>query len=416
MTPNSTPSKKKRLLIAGLIFSLPLIAIAIAVVSLLPSSKTPPVIASTSSAFNTKLPDPNLKKGEKNKLEIYMQAQQDSLKRKQEVDHDPLTSKTTVTIPIPATGLKNSVTDPFSRPHSVGPPTMTEIQDPNEKKVNDHLQKLYAALNGTDGMGNPKNIPPSSFPNDHMPDDYRTARLKGIMDNLKSADTGINPQLQQISAVLDKVLAIRNPAKPVEPVTPGNAPVNPLVGTTPVAVDNYQDASVQNGFFGLSDDPDSVTRTTTVIKAVIHANQTIVSGAIVKLRLLQDIYIGTARIPANSFIYGPCSLNGERVNIQLTNAIYDGQIYPVQLKVYDGNDGLEGLFVPGAITRDVVKEGMGQNISGLNVGTFDPSLGAQAASAGIETAKNLLSRKVRLVKATLVVGHLAILKGPDTKH
>lgn len=144
--------------------------------------------------------------------------------------------------------------------------------------------------------------------------------------------------------------------------------------------------------------------------AVVHSTQTIVSGAIVKLRLLQDIYIRGQRIPANSFIYGPATITGERITVQLTNVAYAEKIFPIALKVYDAADGLEGIYVPGMITRDIVKENMSQGVSGLTLGTLDPSLGAQAASAGIETARNLLSRKIRLVKATLKEGHLVILR------
>ena len=105
---------------------------------------------------------------------------------------------------------------------------------------------------------------------------------------------------------------------------------------------------------------------------------------------LQPVYLGAVQIPANAFIWGPATISGERVAIQLTNVLYDGKIYPINLKVYDGADGLEGLYVPGMITRDVIKQNMAQGVGGLALGSFDQSLGAQAASAGIETAKDPL--------------------------
>ena len=67
-------------------------------------------------------------------------------------------------------------------------------------------------------------------------------------------------------------------------------------------------------------------------------------------------------------------------------------------------------YVPGAISRDVLKEGAAQNLNTFGVTTLDPTnLSAQAAAAGIQTAKDLFSRKIRLITATLKAGHMAIL-------
>jgi conjugative transposon TraM protein len=415
MQPNNTASKKKRFLIAAGIFLLPIIAIVITVISLLPNKSAAPTNAATPTAFNTHLPEPNLKKGEPNKFEVYVQAQQDSLKRKQEVEHDPyLSPSTAVAATSPST--KKPEQSVFTYRPPLEPTPVPDGQDKNEKKVNEHLQKLYAALNSP-GTSIDKNAIGTSGP-EGKEMNPEALRLQRLMEGYKTADTAMSPQLQQVNAVLDKVLAIKNAEKtPAAGASPANhvAPVTALPVTSVAEGDNLGGSTDnQNGFYGNSEGEDS-TVVSSAIQAVVHKNQTIVSGAIVKLRLLQDIFVGSTRIPANSFIYGPCSINGERVDIQLTNAIYNGQIYPVSLKVFDGTDGLEGLYVPGAITRDVVKENMSQGIGSMNIGTFDPSLGAQAAAAGVETAKTLLSRKIRLVKANLLEGHIAILKNPSLK-
>ena len=85
-------------------------------------------------------------------------------------------------------------------------------------------------------------------------------------------------------------------------------------------------------------------------------------------------------------------MNSERLHVQLSSAVCNNEIYPISLKVYD-LDGLEGIFVPGAITRDVTKEGISQGIGGMGITSLDPSLGAQAAAAGIETAKSSVEQK-----------------------
>jgi hypothetical protein len=79
-------------------------------------------------------------------------------------------------------------------------------------------------------------------------------------------------------------------------------------------------------------------------------------------------------------------------------------------------DGLEGIFVPGAVTRDVTKEGISQGISGMGITSLDPSLGAQAAAAGIETAKSLLSKKVKAIIVTVRAGHRVLLQPAHAGH
>jgi len=45
--------------------------------------------------------------------------------------------------------------------------------------------------------------------------------------------------------------------------------------------------------------------------------------------------------------------------------------------------------------------------------SLDPSIGAQAAGAGIEAAKSLFSKKVKLIKATVNAGLQVLLVGGD---
>lgn len=408
------PSKKirspKKLMVAAGIFLVPIAVLAMVIVALTNRHAKQPVPSTAGSGFNTQLPSPNLPKKERNKLEIYMQAQQDSLKAHQAETNDPFTQSRENPPAPPSTAYKAPAgRSVFSPVPANGAP------DENERKVNDRLQKIYAALGQVPGNSAPQ---PSVHFNP-LPDSStgtpQIDRLERLMGAIQSRDTASSPQLQQVSQVLDKILAIQHPT-----TSPSSKADSTDLGRTSSVTDHPAPPPTDfpspspvpetNGFFGVSDEIDTGTSAATPMMAVVHSNQTIVSGAIVKLRLLQDIYINGQRIPANNFIYGPATVSGERVTIQLTNVTYAGKIYPISLKVYDAADGLEGLFVPGMITRDVVKENMSQGVSSMNLGTLDPSLGAQAAAAGIETARSLLSRKIRLVKATLKEGHLVILR------
>jgi conjugative transposon TraM protein len=420
--------KKQKLLIALPLFLILVAGLFFGGVSIL-KRKAPeaePKMA-TKSAFNTKLPAPDLPAKEKNKFEIYMEAAKDSAKRKEEWEKDPNSKR--FYDPGPTSQVKQPgkfrVTP---SPKSRITPSTTEMIDPNEKKVNDRLQKLYAALNQSatgekQGKQPMMNGAPGQGPFDQP--NPQTAQLENLLQNARSSDTAVDPNLVRAEKVLDKVLDIQHPERVKERLQTGSVTTKPTEYTvTTSQPDTAQTEPVEqdiaapglNAFYGLEQEPDNdSTSNTTTIQAVVHETQTLQNGSTIKLRLLQDIFVGGHRIPANNFIYGQCSVNSERLNIQLTSAVCNDEIYPIALKVFD-TDGLEGIYVPGAITRDVTKEGVSQGISGMGITSLDPSLGAQAASAGIETAKSLLSKKIKAVVVTVKAGHRVLLENPHSAH
>lgn len=71
---------------------------------------------------------------------------------------------------------------------------------------------------------------------------------------------------------------------------------------------------------------------------------------------------------------------------------------------------MEGIYIPGAITRDAAKQASSQSVQDLQLYSMDNSLGAQAATAGIEAAKGLFSKKAKLIKVTVTAGYQVLLK------
>jgi hypothetical protein len=55
-------------------------------------------------------------------------------------------------------------------------------------------------------------------------------------------------------------------------------------------------------------------------------------------------------------------------------------------------------------------------VNGLGVVAADPSLGAQAATAGFEAARTLLSRKIALVRVMEPAGYRLLLKNQKTEN
>jgi conjugative transposon TraM protein len=147
---------------------------------------------------------------------------------------------------------------------------------------------------------------------------------------------------------------------------------------------------------------------------VIHETQTVVNGSTVKLRLVKDIFINGVLIPKDNFLFGTASLNGERLNIKISSIRFHNSLFPVELSVYD-MDGISGIYIPGAITRDVAKQSADRATQGLGLTTLDPSIGAQAANAGIEAARSLVSKKVKLIKVTLKAAYQVLLKDEQQK-
>jgi conjugative transposon TraM protein len=431
MQQTNNKHSKKRLLAALIIFGLPVLIIGLVVLALYNKRPAHANNPSKTGAFNSRIPVTNLGKGQKNKLELYLEAEKDSLRREQQLHSDPYANTSH-----PGSSRDSAATAASRSSTHVSPsatyPSSSAHPDSNEAKVNQHLAKLYAILHSSPPMtGDPTTR--SSVASGTIPDgttDFRSPasptqylppsevdRLQQIESRLHRQDTGTSPQLRQIDALLSKVLAIQHPEQfaaqhPPTLDTPNVYSVSAKATQTDPPRDTPFTTTdgLKNGFYGLSTEDDDTVAIAPTIRAVIHADQTVQTGSVVKLRLLQDIYLKNVRIPKNAFIFGPCSISNERVAIHLSQVQYNGQVFPIDLKVFDGADGLEGLYVPGAISRDVLKEGAAQNLNTFGVTALDPTnLSAQAAAAGIQTAKDLFSRKIRLITATLKAGHMAIL-------
>jgi conjugative transposon TraM protein len=426
MQPQDKKRTKQKFLIVLPLFLIGLAGLIFAGINILKTNAPTPDTKAIAgkSAFNTKLPAPNLPAQEKNKLEVYMQADKDSASKKSDWEKDALNQR--LYDPGPDAANKPTgrpvITKTGKSPLSVSSPA---IIDSNEKKVNDRLQKLYAALNQ----------PVTTAKQDKHPvmGDLRDQRLTGetnpditllehLLQQSHSSDTAIDPNLAHAETVLDKVLDIRYPARVAERertrAVEGTSSINKVTTgpiNTPEDQPPYPEIRLEaSAFYGLQTEAGEDTlKSPSTIQAVVGETQTLQNGSTIKLRLLQDIFVAGHRIAANNFIYGQCSVGNERLNIQLTSAVCDNEIYSIALKVYD-TDGLEGIYVPGAITRDVTKEGISQGISGMGITSLDPSLGAQATAAGIETAKSLLSKKIKAVIVTVKAGHRVLLENPGS--
>ncbi len=150
-----------------------------------------------------------------------------------------------------------------------------------------------------------------------------------------------------------------------------------------------------------------------LFKAEIYETTTVLDGNRVKLRLLEDTWLDGKKIARNSFIYGICKINNERLHISITRFPVEEDFVPVNLAIHD-LDGLPGLYVPDNAARKVSQEvGSSTNTSSLFGFTNDPLTYAGVRAAD-RTAQTLLKR-VRLKRVTVKKNTLVYLVNNNQK-
>ncbi|MDI3321358.1 conjugative transposon protein TraM [Pinibacter soli] len=309
-------------------------------------------------------------------------------------------------------------------------------KDPNEVKVYEKLEALNKAL-----VSEPdKNVSSRYNEKSEAMHALQTSqpeidKLEAMMQQLQNTGSATNPEMEQINMMLEKILDIQHPERIKEKFAEREQPLQQHATLSAIKPSDALVASVlqpedvstiidtvttsrepnetieTNKFYSLGNEEERVEKSN-MIEAVVPEAQTLVSGAVIKLRLENDIYVNDVLVPKGTFVYGTSSINNERLVINISSIKCLNNILPVALSVYD-LDGLEGIYTPGAITRDVAKQSSDQAMQGMSLSALDNSVGAQAATAGIQAAKTLISKKAKLVRVTVSAGYRVLLR--DTK-
>jgi conjugative transposon TraM protein len=382
--------------------------------------------ASQLTGLNMQLPAAKLRDDSAdNKLSIYQQAEKDSLKFRQAQKDDPYYKADTThgqnaqREPFQKydTGIANIRIGSASYPAFAGGSLNTSVNTlrSNEQQINQKLALLKSQV---------------SQPQPAVNETTANSANDSALEQLKAKGNGINtagtedPQMAQLSSMLDKIQEIQNPALVQQKLrqqsqknkgqvfavatVKKDTPISTLDGTENM----FPFTGQANGFYSI--DNNIALDQQNAIEAAVHESQTVVNGSTVKLRLVNDVFINGVLIPKDNFVFGVAALNGDRLEIKISSIRYRHSIFPVDLSVYD-MDGADGIYIPGAISRDVAKESADQSLQNLGFTSYDPSLGAQAATAGITAAKSLFSRKVRLVKVTIKAGYEVLLRDEKQK-
>lgn len=201
-------------------------------------------------------------------------------------------------------------------------------------------------------------------------------RLEMLMNSM-SQDKGSDPEMEQMNQMLEKLLDIQNPARAQQKL------VSKIYG-------------------------DEVEREFLAVPAELADGGKVVQGSTIRLLLLDSVVLKNVVVPKGHEVFGLCRLVNQRLLLDIKSIRLDELIIPVELTMY-GLDGMPGLSAPDAVLGDVASGGAVDALGGISVYGMDGITG-QMAGAGIDAAKSLFSRKVKVVRVKLKAGKKVLLR------
>ena len=97
------------------------------------------------------------------------------------------------------------------------------------------------------------------------------------------------------------------------------------------------------------------------LKAVIDQKQRFRTGDKIQLRILETGFYQDYAIPKNTLLYGICSINSNRLYVNIASINLNGKVMPSSLSVYD-LDGIPGIYIDGAY-QDATKQAINQGLA-----------------------------------------------------
>lgn len=353
------------------------------------------------------------------KLAYYRKADQDSASRAQQIKKDPYRQGELTAAADSASSALMGLSAPGAkakRQSTIDPAAHRKQQN----QLRQRLQVLDKALMASHAPAFQQEAPGPEAAAESQPEIAELEKMMAQIQN-ENLPQPEDPEMEKLDGMLDKLLDLQQKQKqesgPDHPATTSQTPafsVNASLEDDPVSLlgaDRDSSAlsagsSQQTGFYGL-DEPVPPGAAPGLTAVIAHTQQ-IISGNTIQLRLTSTLSVAGTIIQANSFVYGIAALSGERLKIKISSVRSGDLILPVSLSVYD-LDGIEGIFIPGALPRTVAKQELSSQVQGYELDASGFSLGAQAASAGIQMGKTLFSRSTRLTQLTLNEGYKVIL-------
>ena len=248
-------------------------------------------------------------------------------------------------------------------------------EDPKVVAINERLAMLNTEM--AKGYEEPKTENSRSSGRD-LGSGRDVEKLERLMQGMQSGSNGEDVEMKQLSSILERIQEIGDPE---------------------LARLKY---TSQNGNKVLSDS------TFAAIRAVVDGNQKAVQGSVVKLKLLDTLFVDGYLIPKGYNVYALGSFSNQRLNLEIKNIRVGNSIIPVRLTVFDQKDAMVGVNAPEAMLADAVRGG-GVDAMG-SFGMMGMDLTTQLAGAGIDAARGLLSKKLKRIRQPLKNGYPVLLR------
>ena len=92
------------------------------------------------------------------------------------------------------------------------------------------------------------------------------------------------------------------------------------------------------------------------ITAILDEVQNVTDGSRIRIRLLDDIFVGNELIKKGSYLYGLVSgFAAQRVLVNINSIPVNNKILKTNLTIYD-SDGIKGLYVPASDFRELLQQ------------------------------------------------------------
>lgn len=282
-----------------------------------------------------------------------------------------------------------------------------ESSDQQSEALLEKLEQLEQSLAASSNEpALPESVPPSVPAQSEEITDLSAMMMELQKDNI-SPDT----EMDRLDSMLDKILKIQQGNWSGEEDGPVvtekiKIPANEILSDVSIhPAGNQVGDFVNESTYFFSGEESVDYGTNPPLRAMVYGDQVLVPGASVHLLLLDSVQASGHRIPAFSSLHGTTSLQGDRLQILGKTMLGQGELIPISWQVMD-MDGLVGISVPSSLTRESLRQSAGQAVQGIDMmGSFNPSLSVQAATAGIQAAKTMLTKRTRQVKLNLPAGY-----------
>lgn len=207
----------------------------------------------------------------------------------------------------------------------------------------------------------------------------------------------------------------KDPNAPVSFDVVGAKTVDPSVVSTlsqsgrDASSQQAHEALLQNRFTTSVGSLRSETIVKNTMRAIIDETKTIKLGDEVKMRLMEDIQIGTMVVPKGTIVVAKSNLASNRLQLKVSSIEYRGRIVGVTLSAFDLN-GQEGLYVPvtaEAVGLKALGEGLAETATGgisIQQSGKDQIL-ANVSNGLIRAGGNYMRSKAGEVKIKIKAGY-----------